>query len=171
MPMSTRLEEAFNAQLTREFASELAYLQMAAHCEHVGFPGFAHWLRIQADEERDHAMRIFDHLLERGNLIALDAVNKPNHEFTSILDLFQKAYENERTLSTHIKDIYRLVMEEQDYASIPLLQWFVAEQVEEENLFEQLTRQLTLIGDDGHGVLMLDRELGSRQPNDANPPV
>lgn len=162
MMMNETLEAAFNKQLTLEFASHTRYLQMSAWFSGQSFPGFAHWMRLQADEERMHAMKIYDYLLTRGNLVRLEEMAAPPFRFEKPLSVFEAALDHERAVSESIRNLYGLATKEQDYASFQLLQWFLTEQIEEEELVSQIVDQLRLVGDDGPALLMLDRELGSR---------
>jgi ferritin len=149
MAMSDELAAAFNDQIVMEFASMYAYLQMAAHFESANLPGFAAWMRLQADEERGHAMRFFDFVLERGADVRLGPIDAPQHPYRGPLESFRRA----------LVDRARA---ENDYASEPLLQWFVAEQVEEEATVESIVERLELAGDDASALLLLDHQLGSR---------
>jgi ferritin len=162
MEMSPGLEEAFNRQITLELESSLAYLQMAAHLEHRSLTGMSSWMRIQSEEERSHALRFVDYVLDRGNEVRIGAIVAPGGEFAAVTDVFRAALEHERTVSAAIRDLYQAASTEMDVASYPLLQWFLQEQVEEEATVTSIIDQLELIGDDGGALLVLDRELGGR---------
>lgn len=161
--LSKAMQDALNAQIHHEFASAYLYLAMAAHFEAANLPGFARWMRLQAQEEAGHAMKIFDHIHDRGGRATLKAIEQPPSEFTSSLDVFQRALEHERKVSDSIHRLYALAAKENDYASQAMLQWFVTEQVEEEKRATQVVEQLKLVGDAPPALLMLDRQLGARE--------
>lgn len=166
MAMSKELQDAYNDQITLEFASSYAYLQMAAFFEDANLPGFAYWMRMQADEERTHAMKFFDFVLDRGNQVELRAVEAPTAAFTTPLSVFRASLGHEQKVSAAIRALYARAVEENDYESFALLQWFIDEQVEEESTVSKLIEQLTMAGDNGAALLLLDRELGSRSASE-----
>lgn len=164
MPISKSLEAAFNEQINLEMASSYAYLQMAAFFEEENLPGMAAWMRLQADEEHAHAMKFFDFVLEREGHIELASIPAPGLDLTSALSAFEASLAHERKVTAAINALYALASDERDFASYPLLNWFVEEQVEEEASVGLIVEQLKMIGDDRTALLMLDRELGTRQP-------
>jgi ferritin len=151
-----------NEQVKHELYSAYLYLSMSAYCESVNLPGFAHWLRVQVQEEMRHAMKFYDFINERGGRVVLQAIDQPPTAFESPLDIFEKTLEHERKVTDLIHGLYALAVEEKDYATQVFLQWFVTEQVEEENSAAQILETLRRIGDQGHALLMLDRELARR---------
>ena len=157
------LEAALNDQLNREFSSEYLYLAMAAHLEHENFPGFASWMRAQAAEEHDHAMRFFTFIDDRGGRVRLGAIAEPPLEFGSPLEAFAAALEHERSISRSIEDLY----ERADRPTQAFLDWFLTEQVEEEKTVGQIVESLRLAADSGPAMLILDRELGARAPSES----
>jgi ferritin len=162
MSMSESLEQAMNEQIRLEFASMYVYLQMAAHLDSENLAGFAHWMRLQAEEERSHAMKIFDYVLDRGNEVALRPLDAPKVDTSSPLAVFEQALAHEREVTGAIHALYRQATDESDYASFPLLQWFVEEQIEEESTVSTIVDRLRMAGGDATAVLLLDQELGSR---------
>lgn len=156
------IEDALNEQLNAELYSEYLYLSMAAYYEDNGLPGFASWMRAQANEERAHAMRIYDFVIERDGRVILDGIDAPQTEWSDRVDPFEDAYEHEVEISGQIDDLVALAREENDNATENMLQWFVAEQVEEEATVRDLLDKLRLVGDDGPGLLMVDQALGQR---------
>ena len=158
------VQEAINNQIGMEFSSEYVYLSMSAHFEHANLPGFARWMRLQSGEEHTHAMRLFDFVNDRGGRVVLQAIAQPPAEFGSPLEVMQKALEHEQKVTAAINSMYGVAMKENDYATIAMLQWFVNEQVEEEKAAALIVEQLKLVGSDGPALLLLDRELGARQP-------
>jgi ferritin len=164
--MNQRLQEAMNNQITNEFYSAYTYLSLAAYCESINMPGFAHWLRVQAQEELEHAMKFFDHINERGGRVSLQAIEQPPTELGSLLEVFQAAYAQEQKVTGQIHSIYDIAVEEKDYAAQALLQWFAVEQVEEEQITSELVARLDMVGDHPASLVMLDRELAGRSPEE-----
>jgi ferritin len=162
MQISTKIETAFNEQIREELESAYIYLSMAAYFEAENLPGMAHWMRAQSQEEVEHAMKFFEHITERGGRVQLKALSAPPVDFGGALDAFQKALEHEQHITRRIHDLYRLSTEENDYASLSMLQWFIDEQVEEEANVGQAVEMLKLAGDKGHALLMMDRQLAQR---------
>lgn len=162
MKFSQKLLDGMNEQVKHELYSAYLYLSMSAYCESVNLPGFAHWLRVQVQEEMRHAMKFYDFINERGGRVVLQAIDQPPTAFESPLDIFEKTLEHERKVTDLIHGLYALAVEEKDYATQVFLQWFVTEQVEEENSAAQILETLRRIGDQGHALLMLDRELARR---------
>jgi ferritin len=156
------LEDALNEQINAEFYSSYLYLSMAAYYEDEGLPGFASWMRAQAEEERAHAMRIYDFVIDRDGSVTLDDIAGPPTEWSGPADAFEAAYEHEVEISEQINDLVALAREENDNATENMLDWFVAEQVEEEATAQAILDKLRHVGDDGPGLLMIDQELGQR---------
>jgi ferritin len=165
--MNKKVQDAMNAQIKNELDSAYLYLSMAAYCESINLPGCAHWMRMQDEEERIHAMKFYDFIHERGGRVILQALDQPKAEFESPLDVFEKTLEHEQKVTALINDLYALAVEEKDYASQIFLQWFITEQVEEEDSASQVIETLKMIGDSNQGLLMLDRELSRRGPPQA----
>ena len=159
------IQDAMNEQIKDELYSAYLYLSMSAYCEEANLPGFAHWMRVQAQEEVSHAMKFYHFIYERGGRVILKAIGQPPTEFQSPLDIFEQTLGHEQKVTGLINDLYTLAVEEKDYASQAFLQWFVTEQVEEEASATQIVEILKMIGDKGHALLLLDRELGGRQPS------
>lgn len=160
--LKERVENALNEQIQRELASAYLYLSMVAYFDEANLPGFAHWMRMQSEEERGHGMRLFDHVLERGGQPRLQAIEQPPAEFDSPFDAVEQALDHERKITEFIHELYALAVEEQDYATQSEMQWFVEEQVEEEQSAEDLVAALRQAGDDSAALFILDRELGNR---------
>jgi ferritin len=162
MKMSEKLAKAFSEQVTMELSSSVAYLQMSAWFDSIDLPGMASWMRIQSEEERQHALRFMDFVLDRGNKLVIGERKKPKAEFESPKGVFEAALAQEQTTTTSIRDLYLRASEEKDVESYPLLDWFLTEQVEEESTVQKILGQLGHAGKDGSALLMLDRELGAR---------
>jgi ferritin len=151
-----------NQQINHELSSAYTYLSMSAYCEALTLPGFARWLRVQSQEEIEHAMKFYDFINDRGGRVMLQTIEQPPVEFASLLDVFQKAYENEQQVTGQIHDLYALALRENDYPSQEFLHWFIDEQVEEEKLTSDAVAMLAAAGDHAGAILMLDREFGAR---------
>lgn len=162
MKMPDELASAFNDQITTEMASSVAYLQMSAHFESENLTGMASWMRMQAEEEKDHAHRFMDFVLDRGNSVRLGAIEAPESSFESVEHVFKTALEQELTVTRAIHDIYRLASDEGDLASFPFLQEFIEEQNEEEATVETILERVRLAGGESSAMLLLDSELGTR---------
>jgi ferritin len=164
MKMSDALAKSFSDQVTMELASSIAYLQMSAWFDSYDLPGMASWMRIQSEEERGHALRFMDFVLDRGNRVAIGKRAQPNNSFDSPKSVFEAALAQERSVTKAIRDLYLQAADEADVESYPLLESFLTEQVEEEATVERILGQLGHAGADGSALLMLDRELGTRTP-------
>ena len=161
--LSPRMQDALNEQMKQEFYSAYLYLSMSAYCDVSNLPGFARWLRVQAREETEHALKILDHLLDRGGRAQLRPIDEPPVNFQSPLDVFEQAHRHEQSVTASINKLYGLAVDEQDFASRVFLDWFVKEQVEEEEVSGLVAEQLRMLGGDRPGLLMMDRELGQRK--------
>jgi ferritin len=162
MKMSAELETAFSEQITLELGSSIAYLQMSAGLSSSDLPGMAAWMRVQADEERMHALKFVDHVLDRGNAVTIRTIEAPAAATTGVIGTFEAALAHEQRVSEAIRQLYRQASDSGDIDSLPLLSWFLSEQVEEESTVSEILGRLRRIGDDGSALLFLDSELGGR---------
>lgn len=160
--MIKALQDAMNEQIKHEFYSAYVYLSMSAYAESLNRKGFAHWLRMQAQEEVKHAMKFFEFIHDRAGQVALEAIEQPPVKFKSLLEVFQKALAHEQKISGLINKLYDLAVAKKDYPAQALLQWFAVEQVEEEKSAAEILEQLKLVGDEGTGLFLLDKELAER---------
>lgn len=160
--MNEKIREAFNKQINAELYSSYLYLSMSAYFEAINLPGFAQWMRCQAQEEIVHAMKFFGFVNERGGTVVLSAIDGPPTSWQSPLNAFEEAYGHEGKVTGMINDLVDLAIQEKDHASNNFLQWFVAEQVEEEGSADGVVQSLKLAGSQGGGLFMIDRELGKR---------
>jgi ferritin len=160
--ISQRMQDAMNEQIKQEVFSAYLYFAMAADFHSKSLDGMAQWMKSQAQEEFGHALRFFNHINDRGGRIQLQAIDKPQTTWESPLEAFEAALEHEKMISGRINDLARLADEENDRAAGIMLQWFVTEQVEEEDSVSKVIDMIKLVGESGHGMLMLDRELGAR---------
>ena len=161
--MSDALTAAYNRQITHEFASSHVYLQLAAYFASRSLSGFEAWMRAQAEEEREHALKFFDFVLDRGNEVALGSIDAPPSVPSSPLEAFEASLAQERAVTASIAELLDLAQQENDGASFPILQWFMTEQVEEESTVGEIVDQLRLAGDNPAALLMLDREYANRR--------
>jgi ferritin len=160
--ISTTMQDIINEQINKELFSSYLYLSMAAFFEEKNLPGFAKWMHIQSGEEREHAMKFYEHLVDRGGRVLLKAIAVPGTEWKSNLELFKEVQAHEAKVTRSIYDLYEQALKEKDYAAQVLLQWFITEQVEEEKNAAEVVQQLELIDAHGTAVLMLDHQLGKR---------
>jgi ferritin len=160
--LSQKIQDALNAQINLELLSSYHYLAMAAHFESVSLPGMANWMKVQSEEERVHAMKLFDHMCDRGGTVVLQPIEEPRRDFDIPLSVFQVALDNERKVTEAINSLYALAQKEADYPSQVLLQWFITEQVEEEKTSTAIVERLRLVGDNPAALMMLDSQLGAR---------
>jgi len=160
--LSEQMARELNAQFNAEFYSAYLYLAMAAYCRDADLPGFAHWFRIQVQEELVHATKFYDFLGERGGRVELDAVAKPPRDWPSIRGALEDALRHEQYVTGRIHKLVAFARGENDFASDKFLQWFVAEQVEEEASVTEVLRKLALAGETGADLYVLDREMATR---------
>ena len=163
MALPETIERAMNEQVTNEVYSAHTYLALCAYFQSENLPGFAQWMRFQAQEEVNHALKFFDFISDRGGRAVVQSVPQPPSAFASPLDAIQKALEQEQAVTGMIAHLYDLVMQEKDYLSQPLLQWFLTEQVEEEKTVRQIDEMLKMTGGQGQALFLIDRELAKRQ--------
>lgn len=160
--INEKLEKAFNIQINKEFYSEYLYLSMQAYFERLNLKGFVNWMSVQVQEERAHAMGMFDYLNQRGGNVQLEAIEKPETDWTSPLDCFEHILRHEEYVTASINELADVADETKDRAAISFLNWYIKEQVEEEDNVGQVLATLKLIGDDKKALLMLDKDLAAR---------
>ncbi len=161
--LSKNMNEVLNQQIQAEFQASYLYLAMSSYCEELNLPGFGGWLRTQSDEERAHALRLFDFLLSREGHIELREIDRPPSGFGSALEMFESVLEHEQEVTKGIDEAYGAALEERDNATAVELQWFITEQVEEEKTAGDIVAQLRMVGDDTVALLMVDREMATRE--------
>jgi ferritin len=163
MALSKKIQDAFNAQLNREYFSSYLYWSMAAYFDASNLKGFSQWMKVQAEEERAHAQKFYDFILSRGGEVELHAIDKPQTKWDSPLAAFDDALKHERLITRHIHELVDLGHSEKDHAAVSFLQWFVDEQVEEEDTAGEIVEKLKMIGDAKTAIFMYDGVLGRRQ--------
>ena len=157
-----KLEE----QVGNEFHASFTYLSMAGYFEAENLPGFARWMRTQSEEETEHALKLFDFLVDRGIAPELPAVPKPHHDFDGPVAAFAAAFAHEQGVTQQIHALYELSLGQKDYSAQVLLQWFISEQLEEEKLTGGILERLKMVEGSRAALLILDAELGSRPGED-----
>ncbi|MBN2603158.1 MAG: ferritin [Candidatus Thermoplasmatota archaeon] len=160
--LKQKIEQAINKQINAELWSAYLYLSMSTYFESISLGGFANWMRIQAQEEVAHAMRFYDYVVERGGRVKLMPIDSVKTDWKSPLDAFEETYKHEQKVTGLINDLVNTSTAEKDHATVNMLQWFVDEQVEEESSADEIVQKLKLIGKDGSGLFMIDRELAQR---------
>lgn len=160
--LKDNVQEALNKQANAEFYSSYLYLSMSAYFHSVNLNGFANWMRVQAQEELVHAIKVFDFINGRGGKVTLMTVKNPTTEWPTPLAAFEEAYKHEQYMTQLINDLDKLVTENGDRATSIFLQWFITEQVEEEATANDVVQKLKLIDGAPNGLFMIDNELGQR---------
>ena len=158
--MNKKLEKAINDQLNFEIESAHIYLAMAGYVATLGLEGFESWMLVQYEEELSHAKKFIAYINERGGRVHIEGFETPRNDFNSLLDVMEVSLGHEKVVTERINSIMKIAHEEEDYAAISFLQWYVTEQVEEEDNFSKLIEKIKLVKD--AGLYMLDKEVGTR---------
>ncbi len=158
-----RMEDAINKQINEELYSAYLYLSMSAWFESIGLKGFANWMMVQFKEEMDHAMKFYNYLNSQGATVKLMAIQEPPHEWESPLHAFEETLKHEQHITKCINELVDLAEELKDRATYNMLQWFINEQVEEEENDREIIDMLKMVEGSKHGIFMIDKELGQRQ--------
>lgn len=157
-----KVQKAFNEQINAELFSAYLYMSMSGYFNSIGMPGAANWMRVQSLEEMTHAEKLANHLQERNARVILTTIDAPQTDWNGAKDAFDAVLEHEQKVTALINDLMDISIAEKDHAAAMFLQWFVAEQVEEEASAQAVIDQLALAGDGRGGMLMIDKELGQR---------
>ena len=160
--MNEKVRALLNQQINKEFYSAYLYLDFSNYYERAGLDGFANWYRVQAQEERDHAMLFYDYLQNNDQLVELDAIGKPDKAFADNMEPLVAALEHEKYVTSLIDDIYAAAYEARDFRTMEFLNWFVKEQGEEETNARDLITKMELFGNDPKSLYMLNSELLAR---------
>jgi ferritin len=160
--IAEKVRVAMNEQVKHELESFYIYMSMVAYFHSENLDGMAHWMRCQAHEEMIHAMKFFDHIIDRGGTVTLLDLKQIKTTWKKPLEAWQDAYEHEKFVTAKINNLTKISREENDYTSEPLLSWFLKEQIEEEKNTEKVARELAMVETSKEGILMLDRELATR---------
>ena len=161
--LSKKLEDAINKQINAELWSAYLYLSMSTHFANEGLPGFANWFEIQFNEEQEHAMKFMNYMVTKGSKVVLEPIEKVDSSWDSVLSAFEDTLAHEKVVTALINDLVAIAREEKDFATDNMLQWFVSEQVEEEDSVQTIIDALRLIGSKGYAIYMLDKDLGQRE--------
>lgn len=161
--ISKAMQDAINEQINKEMFSSYLYLSMAAYFETENLPGFGNWLRIQATEENEHAMKFYNHLLERGGKVELKAIAAPKASWASAMEAVSEVLTHEQHITKSIHDLYEVALKEKDYAVQVMLHWFIDEQVEEEANASAILDSMKRIEAHDTAILMLDHRLAKRK--------
>ena len=162
--MNTEIQDAINAQIGREFHAAYIYLGMMTYFEGRSLSGFGHWMRLQAQEEVAHAIKLIDFLIDRGGEVELGSIDRPNLDFDGPLEVMKAALAHERKVTETINEVYALAVRHNDYPAQVLMQWFVAEQVEEDKNAGEIVDQLELAAGSVSALFVLDGRLAQRVP-------
>ena len=160
--LSDKMQNAINQQIRHELYSSYLYLAMSVYCDGIHLPGFAHWLKMQADEERSHALKLVEYVGDRGGQVVFYGLDQPPHQYKSPLDVFEQVLAHEKKVTAMIHDLYGVAVAENDTATQIELQWFIKEQVEEEKNASMIVEQLKMIGEHRAILFSVDRHLASR---------
>src|SRR6185503_15420604 len=160
--MNARVFAAINDQINSEFQASYTYLAMAGFCDRQKYLGAAKWLRMQSEEERQHAMKLFDFVLARDGAVELKAIAQPTATFDSLPAVFEQTLAHEQAVTAQINGLYELCFTEKAFAEMTELQWFLTEQVEEEKTAREIVTKFRLVKGDPAAILDMDRDLGSR---------
>ncbi len=161
--ISSKMQAAINDQIQAEFFSAYMYLAMSVYYSDQNLPGIAHWLRVQYEEETEHAEKLIDYLVERGGVVELKAIQAPDKKYGSVLQTFEKVLAHEKLVTSLIHKLYELAVKEKDYASQVFLQWFISEQVEEEANADEIVQQAKRIPENSAALFYFDKKLGKRE--------
>lgn len=163
--LQKKMAQALNEQINKEMFSAYLYMSMSGYSNSLGLKGFANWFMVQYHEEMFHAMKLYEYVQRQGEDVKLKAIEAPATTFDSPLDMFEKTLAHEQFITKSINDLMDLAIKQKDHATQIFLEWYVTEQVEEEDNDNDMIAQLRLIGDNPHALLMLDRELAGRIAN------
>ena len=160
--VSEKINEIINEQINKEFYSGYLYLSMSAHLHELGLFGFSKWLKIQAKEEVEHGLKLLDYLLERNSYVTLKQIRTPDFEFKDVKSVFETLYEHEKCITNSVMNIARDAEDECDRKTLTFIEWFIEEQVEEEQQVKDIIKRLELFGEDTAALYLMDKELGER---------
>ncbi|MBO8166781.1 MAG: ferritin [Thermotogae bacterium] len=161
--LKERMKEAINKQINEELYSAYLYLSMSGYFNSIGLKGFANWMMVQYKEETDHAMKLYNYLLSQGSDIKLLTINEPPHIWDSPLHAFEETLKHEQHITECINELVDLAEELKDRATYNFLQWYINEQVEEEENDREIIDKLNFVGDSKNGIFMIDNELAQRK--------
>lgn len=158
--VSDKINKILNEQINKEFYSGYLYLSMSAHLKELGLFGFAKWTREHAQEEVEHGLKLLDYLLERGSFVTLKQIQTPEFEFKGVVSIFNKIYEHERSITNAVMEIATMSEAECDRKTLTFIDWFIEEQVEEEQTVKNIIKRLEMFGEDKVALYLMDKEIG-----------
>ena len=161
--VSERINQIINEQINKEFYSGYLYLSMSANLHELGLFGFASWLKLQAKEEVEHGLKLLDYLLERNSYITLKQIKTPEFEFNGVTSVFKTLYEHEKCITNAVMNIAKAAEEECDRKTLTFIDWFIEEQVEEEQQVKDIIKRLEFFGEENAALYLMDKELGERE--------
>ncbi|MGD9994125.1 MAG: ferritin [Salinivirgaceae bacterium] len=160
--LTKKMETELNKQLNAEYWSAYLYLSMSAYCAEIGLAGAANWMRIQYQEEISHALKFFDYIIDRGGVVELMPIAEVPRKWDNIITIFEETLKHEQKVTALINNLMDVAIDERDHAAKSFLQWYVDEQVEEEDNVRTILDQLKLVGGAGNGLFMIDKDLSQR---------
>ena len=160
--VSEKINEIINEQINKEFFSGYLYLSMSAHLKEIGLFGFSTWTKNHAREEVEHGLKLLDYLLERDSFVTLKQIRTPEFEFTGIKGIFEKIYEHEKCITHSVMQIAKLAEDECDRKTLSFIDWFIAEQVEEEQVVKDIIKRLEIFGEDKTSLFLMDQEMAKK---------
>lgn len=160
--LTKKMYTALNSHMNTELFSAYLYLNMSSAANEMGFKGVSSWFNVQYQEEMVHFMKFYSYINSQGEQAIVGNMEKPGSSFKTLLNFFEDTFKHEQFITRCINDLTELAVKEKDHASQIFLQWFVTEQIEEEENDREIIGKLKMIGDNGYGLLMLDKELGTR---------
>ena len=160
--ISETINDAINKQINKEFYSGYLYLSMSAHLRENGLLGFAHWTKLQAEEEIEHGTKLFNYLIDRKGSVTLEQIAKPMFEMNNALEIFEYIYVHEKSVTQSVMEIAELAEDECDRMTLMFMDWYINEQVEEEYNVYKIIQQLKQFGSDGTSLYLIDKEAGER---------
>lgn len=160
--ISENMNNIINEQINKEFYSGYLYLSMSANLKELGLFGFTSWMKLQAKEEVEHGLKLFDYLISRNSFVTLKQIRTPEFEFNGILSIFNHIYEHEQCITSSVMKIAKTAEEECDRTTLAFIDWFINEQVEEEQVIKDIIKRLKLFGDDKTSLFLMDKELSER---------
>ena len=160
--ISEAINEILNEQINKEFYSGYLYLSMSAHLKELGLNGFASWMKHQAKEEVEHGLKIFDYLIDCDSFVTLKQIKTPEFEFNGILSIFNVVYEHEKCITRAVMSVAKKAEEECDRTTLNFIDWFIEEQIDEEEVVKNIIKRLEMFGEDKVALYLMDKELGER---------
>lgn len=167
--LKKNIEAALNQQIATEASASSLYLALASWCDMKGFDGAAGFLYGHSEEERIHMLKLFHYINHTGGYALAPEIKKPDYEYGSLAEIFRTVYESEKNVTESVNELVELCTKERDYSTLNFIQWYVAEQHEEEVLFRSVLDKIDLVGEDGKGLFMFDQYLKSITPGSDSP--